>query len=487
VQNSSSLQSSTNFNINGTGKADIFDATTRYNINGNRVLSAPGTDNLFAGVGAGAANTGLGNAFFGKAAGQANTLGAQNSFFGNQAGANITTGGGNSFFGSAVGLSNTIGGGNSFFGGSAGHDNTTGSSNAFFGSGAGQHNTTGLDNSAFGGNAGFSLVSGNFNTLVGNQAGASLLSGMNNTFIGASTFANGSFGDNNTLLGYFSSVVAGFSNATAIGARAEVSQGNSLVLGSINGVNGATADTSVGIGTSAPKARLDVVDATSAIRFGATTADEGGYLASFGPSVAVLAGGARFNGSTFTAKSTTSSHITLSGGKIRFYSETDLTPGSIISLNERMTIDTSGFVGIGTSAPVAPLHVVSGSSGATPNANASLIVDSDAGHFVNILGPDSNQTGVLFGNPSGGGSVAGIVFNNPAITDGLQFRTGGSASTRLSITSAGDVGIGTGVPSDKLHVIGIIRVETLGSAGGTSLCRNASNQIATCSSSLRYK
>ncbi len=51
----------------------------------------------------------------------------------------------------------------------------------------------------------------------------------------------------------------------------------------------------------------------------------------------------------------------------------------------------------------------------------------------------------------------------------------------------GFVGIGTTLPADRLHVNGIIRVITLGAAGSTSLCRNASNQISTCSSSLRYK
>jgi hypothetical protein len=35
-----------------------------------------------------------------------------------------------------------------------------------------------------------------------------------------------------------------------------VTQSNSLVLGSINTVNGASADTSVGIGTTAPKTKL---------------------------------------------------------------------------------------------------------------------------------------------------------------------------------------------------------------------------------------
>jgi hypothetical protein len=54
-------------------------------------------------------------------------------------------------------------------------------------------------------------------------------------------------------------------------------------------------------------------------------------------------------------------------------------------------------------------------------------------------------------------------------------------------TADTNVGIGTTAPADRLHVNGIIRVNTLGGAGSTGVCRNASNQLSTCSSSLRYK
>ena len=60
IQNSSSQQASTNFNISGSGtiggtlSASTVNATTQYNINGSRVLGAAGTNNLFVGVGAGA-------------------------------------------------------------------------------------------------------------------------------------------------------------------------------------------------------------------------------------------------------------------------------------------------------------------------------------------------------------------------------------------------------------------------------------------------
>jgi len=42
-------------------------------------------------------------------------------------------------------------------------------------------------------------------------------------------------------------------------------------------------------------------------------------------------------------------------------------------------------------------------------------------------------------------------------------------------------------PSLSIDTGGLVHVNTLGAAGATTLCRNAANQISTCSSSLRYK
>ena len=139
-------------------------------------------------------------------------------------GAVLRAPGSNLFVGFFTGASNT-GSSNSFFGTLAGASNTSGGVNAFFGEGAGQSNT-----------------SGSINAFFGNGAGNSNITGSNNTVIGS--FADVA-SDNLT-------------NASAIGHRAQVSQNNSLVLGSINGVNGATASTNVGIGTTAPRSRLDV-------------------------------------------------------------------------------------------------------------------------------------------------------------------------------------------------------------------------------------
>ena len=56
VQNGTSLQATTNFNISGNGTASgtlsggIVNATTQYNMSGNRVLSVAGTNNIFVGL-----------------------------------------------------------------------------------------------------------------------------------------------------------------------------------------------------------------------------------------------------------------------------------------------------------------------------------------------------------------------------------------------------------------------------------------------------
>jgi trimeric autotransporter adhesin len=115
-------------------------------------------------------------------------------------------------------------------------------------------------NVAIGYNTGNDLTTGSNNVLVGFAAGDNLANGTDNTFVGGLITAPSPYtGNQNTLIGARTiHSNAGITNATAIGYRAAVIQSNSLILGSINGINGATANCSVGIGTTAPTARLDV-------------------------------------------------------------------------------------------------------------------------------------------------------------------------------------------------------------------------------------
>jgi hypothetical protein len=187
--------------VAGTQTANVVSAMTQFNIGVNRVLSVAGTDNLFAGVGAGAVNTGGGNSFFGASAGSANTTACCNSFFGVNAGASNSLGSTNSFLGYNAGRGNTTGGSNSFFGFGAGEANTTASFNSFFGRGAGAANTTGHSNSFFGAIAGEDNTTGNSNSFFGVRSGASNTIGPNNAFFGSDAGQANTTGGGNSFFG----------------------------------------------------------------------------------------------------------------------------------------------------------------------------------------------------------------------------------------------------------------------------------------------
>jgi hypothetical protein len=232
--------------IGNSGPAYPLDVTgdlnssAKYRIGGTVVLDNSGT-NLFVGGGAGASNgAGTNNTFIGVTAGGANTSGFSNTFVGNLAGSTNATGQENSFVGHLAGNLNT-GTSNTFLGFKAGTVNAAANYNTFVGAQAGQANQTGGTNSYFGKGAGLGNISGNSNVAVGVGSGASNI-----------------VDDENTFLGFNSDGMAGITNATAVGSKAKIMQSNSLVLGSISGLNGAVNTVKVGIGTAIPNTRLDM-------------------------------------------------------------------------------------------------------------------------------------------------------------------------------------------------------------------------------------
>lgn len=124
-----------------------------------------------------------------------------------------------------------------------------------------------------------------------------------------------------------------------------------------------------------------------------------------------------------------------------------------------------GNMGIGTETPEGKLHVFRASAGTvTANANAPLVVENATSNYINLLTPSASESGILFGNNQNAQDGA-IIYNNVNLADGLQFRTNGNV-TRMSLTSAGNLGLGTPAPEANLHIF-------RGSAGAVTANANA--------------
>ena len=400
IRNSSTQQTSTSFNISGTGTATVLNAATQFNLNGQRMMSAAGDKNTLVGLGAGNSNTtGIENAFFGRLAGENTTTGSGNSFFGYIAGRNNISGSYNSIFGSSVTVFTPSGTGsfNSFFGHRSGEGNVSGSSNSFYGTGSGINNVSGSDN-----------------TYIGHDAGAGTDAATRSTAVGAGA------------------KVAPFdvTNATAIGANAQVAQSNSIVLGSINGVNGATADTSVGIGITTPDARLSVV---------AKSTNSGNNTASFSaPNIGAFA-----------------SHV-------HFGTTGDWYVRSAAATGKVVLQDTGGNVGIGTPTTESKLHV----------HGSSEILSTGAGGGLKFRDRGSSSSADDWTWYSTG-NVA-------------RFWRAGTGDV-IGITTSGNVGIGNTNPQERLNVNGNVAL-LLSTGGSTAVCQVTFNfRLATCGSSIRYK
>ena len=124
-------------------------------------------------------------------------------------------------------------------------------------------------------------------------------------------------------------------------------------------------------------------------------------------------------------------------------------------------------VGIGLTTPLAPLHISAGASGnLTPFS--PLVVEGSNNTYINLLSPNVNETGLLFGKADNAASGA-IVYNNVNTLNGFQFRTAGNI-TQMILNNTGNLGIGVSTPNAKLSI----------SANGTELGGTAmSNNFRT--------
>lgn len=220
-----------------------------------RNVNSGGTENIAIGFQAlTALTTGDRNTVIGYTALEDLVTSFDNTVVGHNAANDITTGSDNSVFGSSAFGSASSGSGNSAFGSLALFLSTSAIDNSAFGMEVMDSTTSGGSNSAFGREALDDNTTGSDNSAFGKFAGRSNTTGKNNVFIGRNSGYQGLvIGDGSTP--------ATLNNAIAIGAYAQVTRSNALVLGGFGHMN-----VDVAIGTTSPWAKLSIQN-----QFGSTT------------------------------------------------------------------------------------------------------------------------------------------------------------------------------------------------------------------------
>jgi hypothetical protein len=235
-------------------------------------------------------------------------------------------------------------------------------------------------------------------------------------------------------------------NATIIGADAAGAASQGLFLRGFpltftgNGGAGAeamriTSGGNVGIGTTSPTTKLEVIGGTSNVN---GYADGTIQVTSLSPIA-------------FVVPSNLNPSLNRWGFRLREVNEGDFSIYDYRNSVNRVLINSSGNVGIGTTSPATHLHVSSG-------IHTKLRVDTTgvADASVEILGYDA---GVHIGDPTNGNRW--VIWNDGVSTSSsLKFGSYAlgtwyvDSSQAMTITSGGNVGIGTTDPTNRLHLTG---------------------------------
>jgi len=138
------------------------------------------------------------------------------------------------------------------------------------------------------------------------------------------------------------------------------------------------------------------------------------------------------------------------GGRISFRTRANASTNT----TERMRINSSGNVGIGTSSPETKLHVFSASSGASAHSNGDDLFIENSGACGITIGSGATSVGTINFADSSAQYDGFIEYNHS--NRSMRFAT--AISEAMRIDSSGNVGIGTSSPQEKLDIDGNIAI-----------------------------
>jgi hypothetical protein len=153
-------------------------------------------------------------------------------------------------------------------------------------------------------------------------------------------------------------------------------------------------------------------------------------------------------------------------------------------------MDSNGNVGIGSTTPAAKLDVIGGilastlGVGGAPDANIDLHVKSDSAKFL----VENTLAGGEWVRFSAGTLGSAMKFSNAGNfgIGPVATKTDTSIPTAFSMTSVGDIGMGTTTPSTRLEVVGEITTAGLISSDNIRIEDNTKGLTLMSTTSTRY-